>query len=117
MVPILVFADYTKPFLLETNASKDGLGTVLSQKQTDRWYHPMAYGSRSLTPHKKDYHSSKLEFLALKWAVIEDFKDYLSYQSFVVRTDNNPLKYIMSIPNQDATGHWWVSDLHDLTLS
>ena len=40
MAPILVFADYTKLFLLETNASKDGLGAVLSQKQGDRWYHP-----------------------------------------------------------------------------
>ena len=33
--PILVFADYTKLFLLETDVSKDGLGVVLSQKQAD----------------------------------------------------------------------------------
>ena len=38
-VPILVFADYSKPFLWETDASKDGLGAVLSQKQADGWYH------------------------------------------------------------------------------
>ena len=43
--PILVFADYTKDFLLETDASKEGLGVVLSQKQADRHYHPAAYGS------------------------------------------------------------------------
>ena len=42
--PILAFADYVKPFLLETDASKDGLGEALSQKQTDKWYHPMAAG-------------------------------------------------------------------------
>ena len=65
MAPILVFADYTKPFLLETNASKDGLGVVLSEKQADGQYHPMAYGCRSLTPHEKINHSTKLEFLAL----------------------------------------------------
>ena len=52
--PILVFADFTKPLLLETDASKDELGAVLSQKQADGWYHPMAYGSRSLTPNKKN---------------------------------------------------------------
>ena len=63
---ILAFADYTKPFLLETNASKDGLGAVLSQKQADRWYHPIAYGNMALTSHEKNYHSTKLEFLALK---------------------------------------------------
>ena len=105
MTPILVFVDYTKPFLLETDASKDGLGVVLSQKQADGWYYPIAYGSRASTPHKKNYHSTKLEFLALKWAVTEHFKEYLLYQSFVVQMDNNPLMYIMSTPNLDAMGH------------
>ena len=106
--PILAFADYTKPFLLENDASKDGLGAVLSQKQADGWYHFIAYGSRAITPHKGKYHSTKLEFLALKWAVKELFKEYLPYQSFLIRMDNNPLIYIMSTPNLDATGHWLV---------
>ena len=44
--PILVFNDYTKLFLLETDASKDGLGTVLSHKQADGQYQPIAYASR-----------------------------------------------------------------------
>ena len=102
--PIPMFADYTKLFLLETDASKDGLGAVLSQKQTDGQYYPIAYGSRALTSHKKNYHSTKIKFLALKWAVTEHFKEYLPYQSFVVWTDNNPLMYIMSTPNLDAMG-------------
>ena len=63
--PILVITDCTKLFLIETDVSKDGLGTVLLQKQTDRQYHPIAYGSRALTPHEKNYHSTKLKFLAL----------------------------------------------------
>ena len=66
--PVLAFADYTKDFLLETDASKEGLGAVLSQKQEDGWFHPVAYGSWALTTHEKNYHSMKLEFLALKWA-------------------------------------------------
>ena len=103
--PILAFTDYTKPFLLETDASKDGLGAVLSQKQADGHYHSITYGSRALTPHEKNYHSTKLEFLALKWAVTEHFKEYLPYQPFLVKMDNNPLTYIMMTPNLDATGH------------
>ena len=59
-VPVLVFPDFEKPFLLETDASKEGLGVVLSQKQGDRWYHPVAFGSHSLTPVEKNYHSFKL---------------------------------------------------------
>ena len=76
--PVLAFTDYTKPFLLETDTSKDSLRVVLSQKQADGQYHPIAYGSRALTPHEKNYHLTKLEFLALKWAVTEHFKEYLS---------------------------------------
>ena len=72
--PILTFADYMKDFLLEIDASKEGLGAVLSQNQADGYYHPVAYGSQTLTAHERNYHSTKLEFLALKWAVMEHFK-------------------------------------------
>ena len=109
--PVLAFTDYTKDFLLETDALKEGFGAVLSQKQEDGWFQPVAYGSWALTTHEKNYHSMKLEFLALKWAIMEHFKEYLLYQPFLVRTDNNPLTYIMSAPNLDATGHRWVSAL------
>ena len=103
--PHLSFPDYTKEFLLETDVFKEGLGPVLSQKQADGQYHPVTYGSRALTAHEKNYHSTKLEFLVLEWAVMEHFKEYLPYQPFLVKTDNNPLTYIMMTPNLDATSH------------
>ena len=109
--PVLAFADYTKEFLLETDASKEGLGAVLSQKQADGQYHPVAYGSQALMAHRKNYHSIKLEFLVVKWVVTEHFQEYLPYQPFLVRTDNNPLTYIMTTCNLDATGHQWVGAL------
>ena len=74
--PVLVFPDFDRPFLLETDASKERLGKVLSQKQEDGHYHPVAFGSHSLTLAEKNYHSSRLEFLALKWSVMEHFKEY-----------------------------------------
>ena len=109
--PILAFPDYMKDFLIEMDASKEGLGVVLSQKQADGCYHLVAYSSQTLKAHEKNYYSTKLEFLALKWAVMEHFKEYLLYQPFLVKTDNNPLMYIMTTPNLDATGHQWVGAL------
>ena len=49
-----------------------------------------------------------MEFLALKWAMTDQFKEYLQYQPFLVRTDNNLLTYVMTTPNLDAIGHRWV---------
>ena len=83
-VPVLVFPDFDKPFLLEMDASKEGLVVVLSQKQSDGGYHSVTFGSCFLTPLEKNYHSSKLEFLALKWSMMEHFKEYLMYVPFVV---------------------------------
>ena len=82
--PVLVFPNFDKPFLLGTDASKEGLGVMLSQKQSDGCCHPVTFGSCSLTPSEKDYHSSKLEFLALKWSITEHFKEYLAYSPFMV---------------------------------
>ena len=73
MAPVLAFADFEKEFQLETDASSEGLGTVLSQKQPDGKWHPITFRSHELKGGEAKYHSSKLEFLALKWAITEQF--------------------------------------------
>ena len=120
--PILAFPDFNKPFLLEMDASGRGLGAVLSQKQADGRYHPIAYASRVMNETEQRYHSNKQEFLALKWAVTEQFHEYLSpyrknRNEFVVRTDNNPLTYIFSSANLDAAGQQWVAHLANYNFS
>ena len=68
------------------------------------------------------YHSNKQEFLALKWAVTEQFHEYLSpygknRNEFVVCTENNPLTYIFSSANLDAAGQRWVAHLTSYNFS
>lgn len=108
--PVLGYPDYSLPFLLQTDASRDGLGAVLAQIQggVER---VIAYASRGLTPPETRYPAHKLEFLALKWAVTDKFHDHLYGRKFSVLTDNNPLKYVMTTAKLDATGQRWVSHL------
>ena len=120
--PILTFPDFNKPFLLETDASGRGLGAVLSQKQADGRYHPIAYASHVMNETEQRYHSNKQEFLALKWVVTEQFHEYLSLygknrNEFVVHTDNNPLTYIFSSANLDAAGQRWVAHFASYNFS
>ena len=120
--PILAFPDFDKPFLLEMDASGKGLGAVLSQKQADGWYHPIAYASCVMNETEQRYHSNKQEFLTLKWVVTEQFHEYLSpygknRNEFVVHTDNNPLTYIFSSANLDAAGQHWVARLTSYNFS
>ena len=120
--PILAFPDFNKPFLLEMDASGRGLGAFLSQKQAGGQYHPIAYASCVMNETEQRYHSNKQEFLALKWAVTEQFHEYLSpygknRNEFVVRTDNNLLTYIFSSANLDAAGQRWVAHLTSYNFS
>ena len=52
--PILAYPDFTRDFLLETDASGAGLGAVLAQRQDDNQIRPVAYASRTLQPHEKN---------------------------------------------------------------
>ena len=116
--PVLAFPDFSKPFVLHMDASNLGLGAVLYQEQEGKM-RVIAYASRTLTASEKNYHlhSGKLEFLALKWAVCEKFRDYLIGSSCTVYTDNNPLTYVLSTAKLNATGCRWVAELADFHLT
>lgn len=86
---VMAYPNFEKPFILHVDASQDGLGAILYQEQENGKKSVIGYGSRTLTPAERNYHlhSGKLEFLALKWAVTEKFRDYLYYSpSFSVTT-------------------------------
>jgi hypothetical protein len=117
--PVMAYPDATCPYILHTDASENGLGAVLYQKQYDV-LRIIAYGSRTLTPAEKNYdlHSGKLEFLTLKWAICDHFRDYLYYSPpFEVFTDNNPLTYVLSSTKLNAIGLRWIGDLEDFNFT
>ena len=94
--PVLRFADYDLPFIVETDACDKRLGAVLSQMQ-DGKLPVIAYASRRLRGAEKNdanYSAMRLETLALKWAVTKKSRDFLLDGTFTVYTDNNPLTYL-----------------------
>ncbi|XP_063731577.1 retrovirus-related Pol polyprotein from transposon 412 [Eleginops maclovinus] len=108
--PVLAYANFALPFILEIDASFRGLGAVLSQEQ-DRKVRPVAYASHGLRPtecNMSNYSSMKLEFLGLKWAMTEKFREYLLGQKCVVYTDNNPLSHL-STAKLGATEQRWAA--------
>ena len=115
--PVLAYLDPNREYLLETDALMLGLGDVLSQKQSDGKYHPVAFGSRALHGAEANYYSTKLEFLAMKWS-IKHFQMYLLGCHFKVHTNNNPLTYFLTWPNMDATKQRWINELakYDFSL-
>ena len=107
---ILIYADFTKPFKLHTNASVLGLGAVLYQVH-EGVEKVISYASRSLTQSETKYPVHKLEFLCLKWAITEQFHEFLYGNNFDIYTDNNPLTYVLMTAKLDAMGHRWVTSL------
>ena len=75
--PVLAYANYKAPFILHTDMSTTGLGAVLSQKQVDGTERVVAYASHSLNKAEQHYDAHKLEFLALKCTITNQFHEYL----------------------------------------
>ena len=114
--PVLAFADNTKPFIVHTDASGHGIGAVLYQVQ-DGKHRALAYASQGLPVSEKNYPVHKLKFLALKWAITEKFHDYLYGNEIMVKTDINPVTYVLTSAKLDATGHRWVAELSNYNFS
>ena len=114
---VLAYPGYTKNFKLYTDASKNGLGAVLTQLKEDGKEQPIAYASRTLSKSERNYDAHKLKFLALKWAITDRFHEYLYGGTFDVYTDNNRLTYILTTAKLDAIGQRWVASLGPYNFS
>jgi transposase InsO family protein len=112
--PVMAFVDFSKPFFLEIDASKQGLGAVLSQENDDNIRKPIAYASRCLRKEERNdekFSSKAIEFLALKWAMTEKFKEYLHHNKVFIITDNNPLSYLKTTKSLSPKEVKWVAQI------
>jgi len=90
----LAYPNFQRDFLLETDASHQGLGAVLSQVQPDGRSHPIAYASRGLTPAEKNYGITDLETFAVVWS-ISHFHYYLYGHKVTVYIDHSAVKSVL----------------------
>lgn len=106
---ILAFPDFTKQFILDTDASAYGVGAVLTQsvEGQDRM---VAYASRTLTKAERRYCVTRREMLALVWAV-RHFHPYLYGKPFAVRTDHDSLKWLQSFRDPEGQLARWLGVL------
>lgn len=103
--PVLSLPDFSKPFTVETDACKDGVGAVLQQGRR-----PIAFLSQKLSPRNQDLSTYEKEFLALVIAVTK-WRHYLIGGRFVIKTDHISLKYLVEQKIHTSTQHKGLSKL------
>lgn len=113
--PILAYPDFGKPFIVYTDASTFALGAILSQKDENNKERVIAYASRTLNKHERNYGVTELECLAVVWAV-RHFHHYLHGQKFTIVTDHAALKYLLKMTNPVGKLGRWLMTLNGYEL-
>ena len=114
--PITAFPDLSLPFRLYTDASSAGLGTILAQVR-EGMERIVCCSSHSLNQTEKAYPATKLECLAIFWAVAK-FRPYLMSMTFEVYTDHYALQRLKMMRTGSALLHRWSAALgeYDFTV-
>ena len=107
--PILVYANPSRPYILQTDASDCAVGAVLSQTQSDNIERPIAFWSQKLNKAQYNYSATEKELLAIVLAC-EHWAGYLegSQYPILVRTDHQPLTWLNTRPVVTARLARWV---------
>ena len=113
--PILAHPDFSKPFILDTDASDQAIGAVLAQR-FDNKERVVAYASRTLTKTERKYCVTRKELLALVFFV-KYFRHYLYGSDFTVRTDHSSLRWLMNFKNPEGQVARWLEILSTYTFT
>ena len=106
--PVLAYPNFKLDFVLETDASIEGVGAVLGQFKLDSELHPVLYASRALNESERKYGITELETLAVVWG-ISHFHHLLYGHNVTVYTDHTAVKAVLEAENPTAKhAHWWM---------
>ena len=108
---ITAFPDFSQAFRLYTDASTAGLGAILAQVR-DGKERIICCASRALNQAEKSYPATKLECLAIVWAVTK-FRPYLMAMPFEVYTDHYALQWLKTMRTGSALLHRWSAALEE----
>jgi hypothetical protein len=109
---VMSYPDYTaaatgdRPFIVATDACKEGFGAVLSQKDSAQQERPIAFSSRATLPNEKRWSTTDLEAGAIVFG-IKKFRHMLWGTPFELHTDHRALQYLDSIRERTARGARW----------
>jgi len=109
--PLLQYPDFTRPFVLTTDASNDAIGAVLSQGPIGKDL-PIAYASRTLNNAERNYPTVEKELLAIVWGC-KYFRQYLYGRTFTIVTDHRPLTWIFSVKDPSSRLFRWRLKLEE----
>ena len=109
--PILALPESGKRFTVYTDASRVGLGCVLMQDGK-----VIAYGSRQLKKHERNYPTHDLELAAVVFA-LKSWRHYLYGESCDIYTDHKSLKYIFTQKELNLRQRRWLELIKDYDLT
>ncbi|XP_032689886.1 uncharacterized protein LOC116853116 [Odontomachus brunneus] len=103
--PILQYPDFTRPFVITTDASGYAIGGILSQGEIGKDL-PIAYASRLLNSAEQNYSTIEKELLAIVYSV-QHFRPYLYGRQFKLVTDHRPLVWLHSVKDPSSRLFRW----------
>lgn len=113
--PILAHPDFTKDFILDTDASNEAIGAVLSQLNDQGTEVVVGYASRALQKCERRYCVTRKELLAVV-NFVKHYKHYLYGRRFVVRTDHGSLRWLMQFKNPEGQLARWLEVLSEFDM-
>ena len=107
---IIHFADFSKPFVLCTDASINGVGYILMQEQDNLKWGIVRVGSKTLNDTQSRWSTIERECFAIVYA-INDCEFFLRARSFILKCDHKPLTFLDRKTFRNAKVERWASYL------